>query len=186
MNFNLIAPVNIGELNETKINKLQEKFNERFKNGIVNPGQLIMMSENSQVILQSNQIQYVFIDEEMNNVEKVLKDIQELLLLNDKFDNMALIISELKENDKSTMELSKIIFKGLLNNSVGVGMREFFNYNNSLCEIKVEPCISNEHMWYLEAQYNMKGVDISSIKNVIESVKDDYTIKCKEIYGNIN
>ncbi len=186
MNFNLIAPVNIGELNEIKINKLQEKFSKRFKNGIVNPGQLIMMSQNSQVILQSNQIQYVFTDEEVDSVEKTLKDIQELLLLNERFDSMVLVISELRECGKSTMELSKVKFKNLLKDSIGVGIREFFSYNNSLCEIKVEPCISDDQMWYQEVQYNMKSVDISSIKNVIESVKDDYTIKCKEIYENIN
>lgn len=186
MNFNLVTQVNIGELTDVKVKKIQDKFSGYFKNGVVMPGQLVMMGQSSQVILQENQIQCIFDESSIENIGEALSGIQDLLLLNEVFTEIILVASDVKESKVDTMEYSKEKFMSLIQNSIGLGIREFFIYKDMLCEFKVEPYISDKSKWYISAQYNLKNIDVNSIKCVLKDAFDDYNVKCKEINPKIS
>ena len=187
MNITILFNVNVGNLNELKIKKIREIFSD-FPTGVSIENQVTMISQNTQVIINSSRIQYTFVDENIEKATQSLKKLQESLMLDEKFENGLIMLTNVKDIKEDAFEYTKNKFKPLplVSESIGIGVREFFKYRDLICELKVEPFLQNKNSLFIEARYNLNEILISTLRNVLNDIKDDYNTKELEIFKKLN
>lgn len=185
MNTTLSFNINIGDLNEIKKNRLQQIFNSDLPNGISGPNQLVLTGKDEQLIITPVQIQYSCSHEYFDKVQANIVKIQELLMLDQVINSMTVLIADLKGIERNSMTYTKEKFGSLIPESLGVGKREFFLYNQVLSEIRIEPFINDNEKIYIQAIYNISTKMISDINKVLNDVKTDYNSKREDIFRNL-
>lgn len=185
MNIRLNFDINIGELNEVKKQKIQQIFKLDFPGAISLPNQLVLTGNEEQIILTPIQMQYTFNHEYFDKIQANIVKVQELLMLEQVINNMTIVISSLKDLNDNIREYTKSKFGSLISDSVGIGKREFFLYNQNLSEIKIEPFINDNKKIYIEAMYNINSKLISQITDVLNGVSGDYNKKEEEIFKKL-
>ena len=185
MNITLAINVNIGDITELKVKRIQETVGEKFVSCVFMPGQLIMSSDKEQLILNQSQIQYSFDHNDYSTIKETINKILDLLMIESLVPHALVLINEIKNIGKDAMSFTKSEFGSLISNSIGVGKREFFVFNDLLCEIRVEPFVNNTNCIYVECKYNLKDIYINNINLILKQVENDYNSKCKEIYSKI-
>lgn len=185
MNVTLVINVNIGDITDLKVKRIQETVGGKFASCVFIPGQLIMNSDKEQLILNQSQIQYSFDHNNYAVIKETINKILDLLMIESLIPHGLILINEVKNIGKDAMGLTKSEFGNLISESIGVGKREFFIFNNFLCEIRIEPFINDTNCLYLECKYNLKDIYINNINLILKQVEDDYNSKCKEIYSKI-
>lgn len=185
MNMILNFNINIGDLNEVKKQKIQEIFKLDFPGAVSLPNQLVLTGNGEQIILTPIQMQYSCNHEYFEKIQANIIKIKELLMLEQVINTMTVIITDLKDIEGKAMNYTKEKFSSLISDSLGVGKREFFLYNQVLSEVKVEPFVNDDRKIYIEALYNVNAKPMSNIIDVLNDIKLNYNKKKEEIFKNL-
>lgn len=181
MNITISFNINIGELGEAKQKKLTELFKLRFTIYAV-PNQLIMTGVNEQVVILPVQIQYSCVQEDFSKIQSVISEIQNCLMLDPTINNITVEFSDVDDiGKKDTMTHSKEKFGGLISDSIGIGKREFFSYQDALSEIKIEPFVYDKTRMSIQGIYNIKTLQTPCLDSALTAAVDDYKHKHAEI-----
>lgn len=176
MIFRILINVNVGELTENKINKLQGILSKYFPSGISSLNQLISTGVNEQISITMNSIDYINNEGKSNNISNILSEIYDLLMLDNYINSCNLVLTDVTE-EKYSMNYIEEKYGKLTDDSLGLGLRSFFNFRNSLCEFKIEPYLKNSKQIYIEGIYNLSNIEIKDLDSVIELIKVDYNNK---------
>lgn len=181
----IIIPVEVGTLTEIKANRIREALADEFDSMIHMGANVILTGNGKQMAITNNQIQCSFNDGiEEHIVNNIFNRLFDLLMIESTVNNSTIVVNKLTNSDDA-MSFTKQTFKSLIDSSIGVGIREFFIYKDTLSEIKVEPFIEDNTKIYIEARYNIKALTINTLKNVLKDIKDDYNIKESELFSKI-
>ncbi len=172
-----IMNVNVGDLTEIKIKRIQDILNKDFPSGVSNNIQLIATGNKEQIIITPNTIEYINNEGVFEKYIDLMKNIFDLLMLDDNITQSTLILTDIIDNKEYSMVYLQEKYVKLTKDAIGLGLRSFFNFNNSLCEFRVEPYLSDPKKMYIEGTYNLSNNNINELESVIKSVKEDYTIK---------
>lgn len=110
-------------------------------------------------------------------LEKFLDEVSQL-------DGMLHII-ETKETNINIFEKSKEFANFDIDGLKGIGYRFFFDYNNRISEIKIEPLIKDGKNIFIDAVYNITIDNPKIITDLIESVMEDFSTKSIKLISNM-
>ncbi|NOW85905.1 hypothetical protein B0H39_003786 [Clostridium beijerinckii] len=185
MNTILSFNINIGDLNDVKVQRIQEILKPDFQGAVSMPNQLVLTGNAEQIILTPVQVQYSCTHEYFDRIQSNIIKIQELFMLDQVINRMTVLFADTQDLKVDVMKYSKEKFGSLISDSLGIGKREFFQYNGSLSEIKVEPLLNDNKNLYIQGLYNLSLCPISEINNVLNEIKVDYNRKKEEIFKNL-
>jgi hypothetical protein len=180
----IILNVEVGTLTELKINKIGDVLSGYFPNGVSTNNQLVASNANSQIVISPNSIQCIMNQKYDNRVSEELIKVFDLLMLEFNCANCTVVETDIMPKGEDCMILTKKKFPMLIKDTIGTGIRHFFNYDKGISEIRIEPFLNDFNSLYIEAIYNICNLNINSINDVIKSIEDDYNIRKSEIIEN--
>lgn len=173
MNFN----ASVGALTENKARKVKALLKEGFPDGMANSNQIIASGDNKQIILTEYGVEYLNNLGDYNNDIALIKSLFDLLMLDENISDITILLADILSDKEYSMSYIQDKFIKLTEDSIGLGLRSFFEYNNSLCEFKIEPYLSDSKKMYVEGIYFEHNVNINNIESVIKNINDDYNVK---------
>lgn len=184
MSIMLYADMKIGELTELKVKNLKNMF-EQFPNKFLTGNQLTISSDKEEIKISPTHIQISVMNKDFNDMQNDMKKIQELLMLDDTLGNPLVVFTFLIDIKRNSLDFCKEKFGVFSKSSVGSGVKELFTYDGILCELKVEPYLSNIQCIYTEFRYNLGELKVNLIKTILEDIANDHSSKFNEIRENI-
>ena len=181
MVIRIIINSNIGELTENKIRKIQEIWTPEFPAGGSTPTQIIASGEQKNIVITNSTIEYIVADSKDIKVQETIIKLYDLLMLDNNLNNLSILISE-AVGEEYSMEYIQNKYTKIIDDSIGIGIRSFFAYEDVLCEFKVEPYLDDPKRMYIEGIYNFRNKLVNKLDEVIKGTINDYTNK----KGNLN
>jgi len=184
--LNLFIPCNIGEINNKKVTALNSVFGTKYKNGVlVNNQQLVMSDSKTTINIVPNQISYSTIDPDFKTISDDLVNIFNTLLIDENIQKLTFQQFETFEKP-GYMESTKTSYYSYVPGVIGIGLRSFFNFENTLCEFKVEPYLANGDLVFFECIYTLTNININLILNRFNLVYNDYIDKYSHVFEKLN
>lgn len=180
MILNIAFNVSVGKLTDIKLKKLENILSKKFPSGVVANNQLILSSNSERIVIEQNRIVYTSNRSIDDDIYDIFNEVFELLMI-DKIDTEEVVLTKLKSDKEYSMDYLKNKFNALLDDSIGIGIRNFFEYNGCLSEIKVEPYFNEPNKLYIEGRYPILNVNIQQNKKVINEVINDYNNKVERL-----